>query len=264
MKKYIVIGNPIEHSLSPKLHSYWFKKYGIEAIYEKVQVLDTELEQVISKIKKGEINGANVTVPYKSKLIKYLDALSEDAEKTQSVNTIYKREGKIYGANTDTIGFEQSLLEKHSYIENKKVLILGAGGVTPSIICVLQKLKVNKILISNRTKDNAEKLKEKFTDIDVVNWGETPSADFIINTTSVGLHSNDHINIDYDKIGTNKFYYDVIYKPSKTSFLREAEKRGNKIENGKLMFIYQAQKAFEIWHSTKPEVNSEVEELLDD
>jgi shikimate dehydrogenase len=78
------------------------------------------------------------------------------------------------------------------------------------------------------------------------------------------LRLNDLINIDYDKIGTNKFYYDVIYKPLKTNFLREAEKRGNKIENGKLMFIYQAQKAFEIWHSTKPEVNSEVEELLDD
>ena len=264
MKKYVVIGNPIEHSLSPKLHGYWFKKYGIDAIYEKAQVLDGELEQVISKIKKGEINGANVTVPHKSKVIKYLDALSEDAEETQSVNTIYKKEDKIYGANTDTFGFEQSLFEKHNNIKNKQVLILGAGGVTPSIICVLQKLKVNKILISNRTKDNAEKLKEKFTNIDVVNWGETPSADFVINTTSVGLHSNDFINLDYDKIGTNKLYYDVIYKPSKTNFLREAEKRGNKIENGKLMFIYQAQKAFEIWHNTKPEVNREVEELLDD
>ena len=264
MKKYIVIGNPIEHSLSPKLHSYWFKKYEIDATYEKVQVLDTELESVISKIKKGEINGANVTVPHKSKVINYLDALSEDAEKTQSVNTIYKQDGKIYGANTDTFGFEKSLLENLSSVKSKNVLILGAGGVAPSIICVLQKLKVNKILISNRTKDNAEKLKEKFTNIDVVNWGETPSADFIINTTSVGLHSNDLINIDYDKIGTNKFYYDVIYKPSKTNFLREAEKRGNKIENGKLMFIYQAQKAFEIWHNTKPEVNREVEELLDD
>ena len=264
MKKYIVIGNPIEHSLSPKLHSYWFKKYGIDAIYEKEKVLDSELEEVISKIKKGEINGANVTVPHKSKVIKYLDVLSEDAEETQSVNTIYKKENKIFGANTDTFGFEQSLFENQSNIKNKQALILGAGGVTPSIICVLQKLKVNKILISNRTKDNAEKLKEKFTDIDVVKWGETPSADFIINTTSVGLKTNDFLNIDYDKIGSNKFYYDVIYKPSKTNFLSEAEKRGNKIENGKLMFIYQAQKAFEIWHSIKPEVNGEVKNLLDD
>ena len=144
MKKYVVIGNPIEHSLSPKLHGYWFKKYGIDAIYEKVQVLDAELEQVISKIKKGEINGANVTVPHKSKVIKHLDALSEDAEKTQSVNTIYRKEGKIYGANTDTVGFEQSLFEKHSNIKNKQVLILGAGGVTPSIILLLSSPLANK------------------------------------------------------------------------------------------------------------------------
>ena len=264
MKKYIVIGNPIEHSLSPKLHNYWFKKYGVDAIYEKVQVLDTELEQVISKIKKGEINGANVTVPHKSKVIKYLDILSEDAEKTQSVNTIYKKDGKIYGANTDTVGFEQSLFENLSSVKNKNILILGAGGVTPSVIYVLKKLDVNKISISNRTRENAEKLKENFSNIDVVNWGETPLADFIINTTSIGLKSNDLINIDYDKIGTNKFYYDVIYKPLKTNFLLEAEKRGNKIENGKLMFVYQAQKAFEIWHNIKPEVNKEVKDLLDD
>ena len=264
MKKYIVIGNPIEHSLSPKLHSYWFKKYGVDAIYEKVQVLDTELEQVISKIKKGEINGANVTVPHKSKVIKYLDNLSKDAEKTQSVNTIYKKNGQIYGDNTDTIGFEQSLFENLSSVKNKNILILGAGGVTPSVIHVLKKLEVKKISISNRTRENAEKLKENFSNIDVVNWGDTPLVDFIINTTSVGLKSDDLINIDYDKIGTNKFYYDVIYKPSKTNFLLEAEKRGNKIENGTLMFIYQAQKAFEIWHNIKPEVNKEVKDLLDD
>ena len=264
MKKYIVIGNPIEHSLSPKLHSYWFKKYGVDAIYEKVQVLDTELEQVISKIKKGEIYGANVTVPHKSKVIKYLDNLSKDAEKTQSVNTIYKKNGQIYGDNTDTIGFEQSLFENLSSVKNKNILILGAGGVTPSVIHVLKKLEVNKISISNRTRENAEKLKENFSNIEVVNWGETPLADFIINTTSLGLKSNDLINIDYDKIGTNKFYYDVIYKPLKTNFLLEAEKRGNKIENGKLMFVYQAQKAFEIWHNIKPEVNKEVKDLLDD
>ena len=95
MKKYVVIGNPIEHSLSPKLHGYWFKKYGIDAIYEKVQVLDAELEQVISKIKKGEINGANVTVPHKSKVIKYLDALSEDAEKHNLLIQFIKKKIKF-------------------------------------------------------------------------------------------------------------------------------------------------------------------------
>ena len=149
MKKYVVIGNPVEHSLSPKLHGYWFKKYGIDAIYEKVQVLDAELEKVISKIKKGEINGANVTVPHKSKVIKHLDALSEDAEKTQSVNTIYLGANGITGHNTDIEGFEESLRYVKYNAKDKDVLILGGGGVVPSIIFALKNMQAQNIIISN-------------------------------------------------------------------------------------------------------------------
>ena len=107
-------------------------------------------------------------------------------------------------------------------------------------------------------------LKNKFSDIDLVDWGETPAADVVINVTSLGLKPNDKIDIDYDKIGKDKFFYDVIYKPSKTLFLDEAKKRGNIIENGKMMFAYQAQKAFELWNNLKPEINEQVLNLLDD
>ena len=107
-------------------------------------------------------------------------------------------------------------------------------------------------------------MKTKFSDIDVVDWGETPAADVVINVTSLGLNPNDKIDIDYDKIGKDKFFYDVIYKPSKTLFLDKAKKRGNIIENGKMMFAYQAQKAFELWNNLKPEINEQVLNLLDD
>ena len=107
-------------------------------------------------------------------------------------------------------------------------------------------------------------MKTKFSDIDVVDWGETPAADVVINVTSLGLNPNDKIDLDYKKIGKDKFFYDVIYKPSKTLFLDEAKKRGNKIENGKMMFAYQAQKAFELWNNLKPEINEQVLNLLDD
>ena len=106
MKKFLVIGDPIEHSLSPKLHNYWFKQNNIDAVYEKKKINELELQDIVSKIRKNEIFGANVTVPYKSKIIKYLDLLSDDANATQSVNTILKKENKIFGFNTDVDGFE--------------------------------------------------------------------------------------------------------------------------------------------------------------
>ena len=100
-------------------------------------------------------------------------------------------------------------------------------------------------------------------DVETIEWGETPEADAVINVTSIGLNSSDKIKIDYEKIGHDKFFYDVIYKPSKTIFLKEAEKRGNKIINGKMMFVYQAQKAFELWNNLRPEINDKVLNILD-
>ena len=264
MKKFLVIGDPIEHSLSPKLHNYWFKKNNIDAIYEKKKINETELQDIVSEIRKKEIFGVNVTVPYKTKIIKYLDLLSDDAKATQSVNTIIKKENKIFGFNTDVDGFELSLQKYIDKIKNKTILIIGAGGVAPSIIYVLKKIKASKILITNRTKTKAANLKNKFSDINVVDWGETPEADVVINVTSLGLNPNDKIDLDYEKIGKDKFFYDVIYKPSKTLFLDEAKKRGNIIENGKMMFAYQAQKAFELWNNLKPKIDEQVLNLLDD
>ena len=142
--------------------------------------------------------------------------------------------------------------------------VMTARFISFPIIYVLKKIKASKILVTNRTKINSENLKTKFSDIDVVDWGETPAADVVINVTSLGLKPNDKIDIDYDKIGKDKFFYDVIYKPSKTLFLDEAKKRGNIIENGKMMFAYQAQKAFELWNNLKPEINEQVLNFLDD
>ena len=159
----------------------------MDALYEKKKINEPELQNIVSKIRKDEIFGANVTVPYKTKIIKYLDLLSDDANATQSVNTILKKEDKIFGFNTDVDGFELSLLNYIDKIKNKTVLILGAGGVAPSIIYVLKKIKASKILITNRTKIKSENLKTKFGDIDVVDWGETPAADVVINVTSLVL-----------------------------------------------------------------------------
>ena len=264
MKKYLVIGNPIDHSLSPKLHNLWIKTHKINAVYNKKKLNEDELGNLIIEIKKKEIDGINVTVPFKNTIIPFLDKLSPEAEITKSVNTINLENNLIIGHNTDIDGFKISIENLKYDIKDKKIFLLGGGGVVPSIITALNKMKVSKIFLSNRTKIKAENLKKLFKNIDVVNWGEIPNFDVIINATSLGLNKDEEIALDFSNVGKNKLFYDVIYNPKETNFLRSGKKLGNKIENGKMMFIYQAFLAFKIWHGIYPEINKEVFKLLDE
>jgi len=219
MKKFLVIGNPIEHSLSPELHNYWIKKNSINAVYEKQKLEEDQLEQYILKVKNKKIDGINVTVPFKKTIIPYLDELSIEAKSTQSVNTIYQKDNKVIGHNTDIFGFRASIEKTEYDLESKEVLILGAGGVVPSIIFSLIKMKVSKITISNRTKEKAENLKEIYKDLEIIKWGDISNFDIIINATSLGLKKEDNLNFDFSSISGNKFFYDVIYNPNETNFL---------------------------------------------
>ena len=263
MKRYLVIGNPIQHSLSPKLHNYWIKQNNIDAIYDKKKLNETEIDGVISEIKSGKIDGINVTVPFKKSVIPFLNELTSVAEKTKSVNTIYKKMDKIIGDNTDVGGFESALKNINYNVKEKKVFILGAGGVVPSIILALKKMGISKIFLSNRTKEKAEAIKKIYPDLTLVNWGDIVKFDIIINATSLGLQKGDEIKLNYDDIGPNKLFYDIIYNPGKTKFLLKGKELGNQIENGKTMFAYQAQSSFKIWHNVKPKVDKQVLRLLE-
>jgi len=262
-KQYLVIGNPIEHSLSPKLHNYWIKENKIDAVYEKKKLDKNNLKSIISEVKKEKISGVNVTVPFKKLVIPFLDELSPEANQTKSVNTIYLNKEKIVGHNTDIAGFELAFKYSKYDISNKEVLILGAGGVVPSIIFSLKKMRASKIIISNRTKQKAEELKNLFEDLKIVNWGNIPNFDVIINATSIGLKKDDELKLDYTNIGSNKFFYDVIYNPRETKFLKKAKALGNRTENGKMMFIYQAHQAFTIWHKLMPSIDDDVIKLIE-
>ena len=262
-KKFLVIGNPIEHSLSPKLHNYWIKKNNLKASYDKKLLRQDEIRQLILDVKEGKIHGLNVTIPFKKTIIPFLDVLSDEAKSSQSVNTIYKKKDKIIGVNTDIEGFKIGLETTNQVIKNKKALILGAGGVVPSIIIALKKMQIAKIYLSNRTESKVYEIKKLFPEIEIIEWGKVTSFDLIINATSIGLNEKDKINIDYKNISQNKFFYDVIYNPKETSFLRRAKEFGAQIENGKMMFIYQAQKAFFIWHNILPLIDDETVNLLE-
>ena len=263
MKKYLVIGNPIEHSLSPKLHNHWIKKNNIDAVYDKKKLNENDIEGTILKVRNGEIDGINVTIPFKKSVIPYLDQLTPLANEAQSVNTIYKEKNKVIGHNTDVGGFELGLKRINYNVKNKKVFILGAGGVVSSIILALKKMGSSKIILSNRTKEKAEALKKIYSDLEIIDWGKTPDFNVIINATSLGLKNHDEIKLDYTDIGSNKLFYDVIYNPRQTKFLSKAKQFGNQIENGKMMFVYQAHQAFTVWHKIMPEIDDETIKLLD-
>ena len=270
IKKFLVIGNPINHSLSPELQNYWLKKNNINAIYDKQRLDIDDLKDFVLKIKSKEIAGANITVPFKKEIIPFIDKLTPESEGTDSVNTILLNKGETVGYNTDIIGFEKAIKEKNYNFVKKKVLFLGAGGVVPSIIFALQRMGVKHIMLSNRTKFKAEELKNYYKKknsneniITVVDWGELPNFDVIINATSVGLKRDQTLNLDFSKIEKGKFFYDVIYNPKETNFLKAGKQLGNQTENGKKMFIYQSAEAFRIWHKIEPEINEEINKLLD-
>ncbi len=270
IKKFFVIGNPINHSLSPELQNYWLKKNNINAIYDKQRLDIDDLKDFVLKIKSKEIAGANITVPFKKEIIPFIDKLTPESEGTDSVNTILLNKGETVGYNTDIIGFEKAIKETNYNFVKKKVLILGAGGVVPSIIFALQRMGVKHIMLSNRTKLKAEELRNYYKKknlneniITVVDWGELPNFDVIINATSVGLKRDQTLDLDFSKIEKGKFFYDVIYNPKETNFLKAGKQLGNQTENGKKMFIYQAAEAFKIWHKVEPEINEEINKLLD-
>ncbi len=275
MKKYLVIGNPVEHSLSPQLHNYWIKKNNIDAVYNKKQLNASDIKGIVAEVRNGKINGLNVTVPFKKSVIPFLEKLSPEADETQSVNTIYKENENgvdvVIGDNTDVGGFKQSLEYINYNIKNKKVFILGAGGVAPSILKALEKLGATKVYISNRTKEKAKDLENYYKislGLETLDWGQSPDFDIIINATSLGLKNNDKIELDYNKhkpkfFGKKKLFYDVIYNPGKTNFLLKGEELGNETANGKMMFICQAQLAFKIWHNILPKIDNETIEVLE-
>ncbi len=262
MKKYFVIGNPINHSLSPKIHNYWLNQNNINAKYDKKKIDEKDLQSIVTEIKEKKINGINVTVPFKKAVIPYLDKLSAEAKQTQSVNTIFLSNGNLIGHNTDILGFTKAIKDLDFSIKGKKIFILGAGGVVPSIIFALNKMNVSEIIISNRTRQKADDLKSQFKNLSVIDWGILPKFDVIINATSLGLN-NEVINLNFSDIGVNKLFYDVIYNPNETNFLKEGKKLGNRSENGKLMFVYQALEAFKLWHGIEPKLNDETLNLLE-
>ena len=262
-----IVGNPVNHSLSPLLHNYWFQKYKLDAKYSIIEVEEKDLSNVINKIRDKSLSGVNITLPYKQKIINYIDKIINDAEITGSVNTLLlDGENKIIGENTDVYGLQAAYLKEMDNRVSKKALVIGAGGVSPSVIFSLEKSGIKSISITNRTQEKCLFIKKNFNYLDILPWKKLQSKignyDVIVNATSLGLKNGQDFDFDFNKCKKDATYIDTIYNPLKTKTFKYLEDKGIKVFNGLDMFIYQGQKSFYLWNKINPEIDNDLVNLL--
>ncbi len=245
---YCILGNPVRHSLSPPLHTFMFEYYGINAVYVAFEVED--VKKAIEGIKALGIKGLNITVPFKERVFELVDEVDSDTAFLQAVNTVKNVDGRLFGFNTDYLGFMEMFEEYVKFYSNSdKVVVVGAGGVALSVVYALYKLGIKEVYVLNRSLSRAEKLLEKFKGkLDVIvrplnDKGTISSADIIINCTSVGLEGEDFpVELSWVR---KPLIFDVIYFD--TPLIKEARNMGLTAINGLDMFIGQAYHAFKIW-----------------
>lgn len=261
-KSIIILGYPLNHTLSPLIHNYAFKYHNLDYVYSAYPITPenfTKLGKDFFKIL--PIYGGNVTIPFKEIIFNCLDKFTADASEIGAVNTFYKKDGELWGDNTDLYGFIKSLDDYRSNIENKKVIVLGTGGSSKAVCTGLYKLKAKEIIIISRDKYKSKVFSDNYNIkyksgnflYDDYSYFENSESlnniGAIINTTPLGMY-DEYSPINKDvilKINSDCLFYDLIYNPEKTPFLRYANETGKTVLNGKLMLIYQAAKAFNIW-----------------
>ena len=249
MLLYGLLGEKLTHSLSPEVHESILKNLNVKATYSLFQVEKKNVCKVIDSLKVLGIAGINVTIPYKEEIIKYLDNVSEEAKNIGSVNTVFIKDGKSYGYNTDYFGFGNMLKREDVNPEGKIVVVLGAGGAAKAIIQYFKDIKAKDIFLVSR---NKEKVYDKYKGISVINYEELKEikGDIIVNTTPLGMYPNiDGTPVEEDVLKSFSVAVDIIYNPLKTMFLLKAEALGLKSINGLYMLIDQAIKAEEIWQN---------------
>ncbi|KAF6246578.1 shikimate dehydrogenase [Nitrosopumilus sp. b3] len=268
-KSFAVIGDPIDHSLSPNIHSAAFRELNLDSSYIAYRIPTDELEVGIEGLKKIKIDGFNVTIPHKVEMMKYLDKMDESCSLIGAVNTVTNKDGVLKGYNTDMDGFLEPFKKKKLIIENKKVLLLGAGGAARAIVAGFAKEKAKSITIANRTLQNAINLSEFAKkiglDANAIKIQDVKESakdyDIIVNATSVGL-KNEQSPISLEGISDKTIVYDIVYMPMNTDFIKKAKAKNAVIIFGYEMLLGQAVRAFEIWNEMEAPYNAMKKALL--
>jgi shikimate dehydrogenase len=269
MKKACVIGWPIAHSRSPLIHTYWLKSYGIDAVYEKKAVEPRNAAHFIANLAASEFVGCNVTIPHKETAFEAVAKADEIASRLGAVNTVYLKDGVVFGTNTDGEGFIASLRYAHPAFNlgNETAVIIGAGGAAKAIIGALLDEGVTRIGIINRTRERIHDLQEQFGPAideisEAISYDALKSCGLLVNTTSQGMEGQPPLVLEIQGLNPNALVADIIYTPLETDFLAKARQRGNPVLGGLGMLLHQAVRGFELWFGVKPEVTAELYELI--
>lgn len=261
-----IIGNPVEHSVSPSMHNAAFRELGLDYVYVAFQVTSDTIREALGGISSLGIEGANVTIPHKTAVLDHMDELHESASKVGAVNTIKNEAGSLIGFNTDGEGALRALESEIGKVADKPILLLGSGGAARAIAFSLVEAGAD-LTISNRTTSKAEDLVNSISNkMDVeANWIELSEealierigdSDILINATSVGMEPNvDEALVTADMMHSDLIVNDIVYKPPKTRLLKEAEKAGAKTIGGLEMLVHQGAASLEIWTGKKAPID---------
>ena len=257
-KTFAVIGDPIDHSLSPNIHNAAFRELKLDCTYIAYRIPHGELEEGLESLKKIKIEGFNVTIPHKVEIMKYLDKVDKGCGLIGASNTVTNSNGELKGYNTDMDGFLEPIKRKNITVKDAKILLLGAGGAARAIVAGFTKEKASSITIANRTKEKAismsqfaQKIGAKTNAISFDEIGNSVSEyKFIVNSTSIGL-KNEPTPVPTETINDNSVVYDVVYMPMNTDLIKKSKERGATIIYGYEMLLGQAVRSFEIWHGIK-------------
>ena len=266
-----VVGHPVKHSRSPIIHGYWLEQFGINGRYDRYDVKPEDFPHFVKTLSEQGLQGVNVTIPHKEAAFLALDEATDRARRLKAANTLWFENGKLWGDNTDSIGFLANLDQGHPGwdINAKSALILGAGGAARAIIAGLQERNIEKITIVNRTRERAEELAlMSGGQVAIAEWSklsfQLESADLVVNTTSLGMSGQPDLDLSLDPLGKNALVTDIVYVPLETNLLKQARLRGNPVVDGLGMLLHQAVPGFEHWFGKRPVVTDALRHLVED
>ena len=265
-----VIGNPIAHSKSPKLHNYWLSKYKINGFYIPFSVTNDKLETSIKSLIELGFSGVNITIPHKTTVLSFADSVTDRAALIGAANTLYfSKSGKIHADNTDGYGFIQNIVDEIPDYDfyDKTALIYGAGGSARAIASALLSNGVKEVGLTNRTRSKAQIISENLgAKVSVVDWRAAPDTitkvDIIINATSMGMVGQPDFSQPISRAKKTALVVDIVYNPLITGLIKEAKKLKLKTVGGIGMLINQAVPGFEHWFQKKPQVDEEIRRFI--
>lgn len=270
-----VIGDPVSHSRSPLIHGYWLNDLGIDGAYDRRRVVSGEIADFLDEVRRGNLRGANVTVPHKEEVARQVDFLTPTARRLGAVNTVWRDNGSVWGDNTDVTGFLANLDEaKPGWdADANRAVVLGAGGAARAVVYGLLERGFRQIVILNRSDVRAKQLADELQPegeerLVIADWasrsGLLSGASFLVNTTSLGMTGQPALDIDLGQLPLDAVVHDIVYSPLETALLKAARERGIATVDGLGMLLHQAAPGFARWFGAAPKITRQLRQLIID